>query len=118
VIDIQSKEKRLEDAYPLDRAAGVYALLYHINEIREMRFIRGDYAASILLLDFYQSLKEANLTFRQREILYFVFEQGLTQQEVAQFFNISQQAVSDHIKNAIRRIARLNRKKEANSRCA
>lgn len=118
MIDIQSKEKRFEDAYPLDRAAGVYALLYRINEIREMRFIRGDYAASILLMDLGQSLIEARLTFRQREILYFVFEQGLTQQEVALYFNISQQAVSDHIRNAIRRIARLNRKKEDNSRCA
>jgi predicted DNA-binding protein YlxM (UPF0122 family) len=83
-----------------------------------MRFLRGDYDASILLLDLERSKREAKLTDRQIDVLFLVFELDMTQQEVAQHFNITQQGVSDHIKGAIRRIARYNRKKEDQSFCA
>ncbi len=68
-IDLASKEKRLEDAYPQDTVRGVYALLTQMHRIREGRFIKGDFDACILLLDFYQSIKDANLTERQQQVI-------------------------------------------------
>jgi len=114
LIDLSSKRKRLDDAYPLDRSYGVYALLYHLHYVREMRFTRGDYDASLLLIDFDESLLEAKLTERQRRVLHYVFELDMTQQEAANLLNISQQAVSDHINSAIARVALLNKQKEGN----
>ena len=111
-IDLRSKSKRLEDAYPIDTPKGVHAILSHIHYIREGRFTRGDYDASILLIDFEQSLEEARLTARQRQIIDMVFEQDMYQEEAANILNISQQAVSDHINALVRRIATVNRQKE------
>jgi DNA-binding CsgD family transcriptional regulator len=111
-VDPVTKQKRLDDAYPTDRAYGIYALLAHIHYLRESRFLRGDYEASILLLDFYRSLRDANLTRRQRQILYLVFVEDMTQQDVAMLLNISQQAVSDHVGVAVKKIALTNRLKE------
>ena len=112
-IDLTSKSKRLDDAYPIDTPKGVHALLSHIHHVRESRFSRGDYDASILLIDFEQSVKEAKLTERQRQIIDLVFEQELYQEEVAQVLGISQQAVSDHINALVKKIALVNKRKEA-----
>ena len=111
-IDLRSKAKRLDDAYPIDTPKGVHALLSQIHYIREGRFTRGDYDASILLIDFEQSQQEANLTARQMQIIEMVFEQDMYQEEAANILSISQQAVSDHINALVRRIARVNRQKE------
>ncbi|QGG47684.1 sigma factor-like helix-turn-helix DNA-binding protein [Heliorestis convoluta] len=96
----------------MDRDYGIYALLLNFYHLREARYIRGEYDASVLLLDFYNSLHEAKLTKRQKEILYHVFIKDMMQQEVAGKLNITQQAVSDHVNAAIRKIATLNRRKE------
>lgn len=108
-IDLSTKEKRWNDNYPLDKPYGVYALFSNIHYIREMRFLKGDFDACILLIDLDIAIAEADLTKRQREVLYWVFEKDLTQQEVAAKLGISQQAVSDHINSAIRKIAFINR---------
>ncbi|MFT4413210.1 sigma factor-like helix-turn-helix DNA-binding protein [Fredinandcohnia humi] len=111
-VNLSSKEKRLEDEFPLDRDFGIYALLSNIHHIREMRFSRGDLDASILLLDFEDSMNKTNLTLRQQQTIYLFFEKDLTQQEVAEILQISQQAVSEHLNNAIRRIAQYNMERE------
>ena len=111
-IDLRSKSKRLDDAYPIDTQKGVLAILSHIHHIREGRFTRGDYDASILLIDFEQSQQEANLTARQRQIINLVFELDMYQEEAANILGISQQAVSDHVNALVRRIAVVNRQKE------
>jgi len=112
-VDMASKGKRVEDAYPLDSIRGVYAVLSQFHRIRETRFIRGDYDAALLLLDFYQSIQEANLTDRQREVIYNVFVLDLTQQEVAKILAISQQAVSEHVNSVVQKVATNNKAKEA-----
>ena len=112
-IDLRSKSKRLDDAYPIDTPKGVHSLLSHIHRIRESRFIRGDYDASILLIDFEQSLEEAKLTARQKQIIDLVFELNLYQEEAANILGITQQAISDHVRTLVRRIAIVNRQKEA-----
>lgn len=112
-IDLSVKEKRLEESFPLDTTKGVYALFSQIHRVRESRFLRGDYDASIILIDFCQALEEANLTYRQREVIYYVFILELTQTEVGRLLNISQQAVSDHVNTVIQKVAAHNRLKEA-----
>ena len=114
-IDISAKGKKLNVKYPLDRFYGVSALLQNIHYIREMRFTRGDYDASILLIDFVDSLHEAELTDRQKFVLQLIFIEGKSQYEVARKLNITQQAVSDHINSAIARIAAVNKQKEDRS---
>ena len=112
-IDLRSKSKRLDDAYPVDTQRGVHALLSNIHYIREGRFaIRGDYDASILLIDFEQSMQEAKLTARQRQIIDMVFEQDMYQEEAANILGISQQTVSVHINALVKKIAAVNRRKE------
>ncbi|ACV62732.1 putative RNA polymerase, sigma 28 subunit, FliA/WhiG subfamily [Desulfofarcimen acetoxidans DSM 771] len=111
-IDLRSKTKRLEDAYPVDTPKGVHALLSQIHYIREGRFTRGDYDASILLIDFEQSMEEARLTARQRQIIKMVFELDLYQDEAANILGITQQAISDHVKTLVCKIARINKQKE------
>ena len=111
-IDLTSKSKRLDDAYPVDTQKGVLAILSRIHYIREGRFARGDYDASILLIDFEQSLREAKLTARQRQIIDLVFEQDMYQEEAANILGISQQTVSVHINALVKRIAAVNRRKE------
>ena len=53
-------------------------MLSQIHHVRESRFIRGDYEASVLLLDFEKSMEEAGLTERQKQVIYQVFEKDLT----------------------------------------
>ncbi|MBC9786676.1 RNA polymerase subunit sigma-28 [Heliobacterium chlorum] len=112
VLDLDSKRKRLDDKYPLDKEEGVVALLTQLHHVRESRFLRGDYDASVLLLDLAQSIKEARLTKRQQLSLYLVYGRDMYQKEAAHWMNISQQAVSDHIRTAIQRIVEVNEKKE------
>ncbi|MCW2279294.1 sigma factor-like helix-turn-helix DNA-binding protein [Heliophilum fasciatum] len=111
-IDFSAKQKRFDETYPIDKERGIYALLLNVHKLREMRFRRGDYAASDLLTDFTHSILEADLTVRQQLVIYLVYFRGFTQQEVARQLSITQQGVSDHINAAVARIATVNRKKE------
>ncbi|MCW2279240.1 sigma factor-like helix-turn-helix DNA-binding protein [Heliophilum fasciatum] len=96
----------------MDKDYGIYAMLIHLHHVRESRYTRGDYDASVLLLDLAQSIREAQLTRRQRQALYLVFLRDFTQRDAAHWLNISQQAVSDHVRTAIQRIAEVSEHKE------
>ncbi|MBC9786552.1 RNA polymerase subunit sigma-28, partial [Heliobacterium chlorum] len=65
-IDFSGKQKKIDETYPLDKERGIYALLANVHKLREMRFSRGDYDASNLLIDFTDAVEEAGLTARQR----------------------------------------------------
>lgn len=111
-IDLSTKEKRLEESFPLDTTKGVYALLTQLHRVRESRFLRGDYDASIMLIDFCQALADTNLTQRQRQVITYVFIFDLTQTEVAKNLSISQQAVSDHVNTAIQKVVLYNQQQK------
>ncbi|BAF60327.1 hypothetical protein PTH_2146 [Pelotomaculum thermopropionicum SI] len=64
-----------------------------------------------MLIDFADSMEEANLTRRQKQVIYLVFGKDLPQKEVARLLNISQQAVSDHVNTVVNKIAQVNRLK-------
>lgn len=111
-IDKYSNERRLNAMFPVDTEAGILALLSNIHHVRELRFLSGDYDASILLLDFAASIEGAELTQKQRQALYLVFEQDLKQVDAGKIMGISQQAVNDHIAAAVKKIVNYNRKLE------
>lgn len=111
-VDLTKSAKRLETLFPIDTFDGVYALLSNIHHVREGRFIRGDYDACNLLIDFHQSMAGASLTRRQREVLTLLFELDLKQETVAEVLGISQQGVSDHVNSAIKKIALYNHVRE------
>jgi predicted DNA binding protein len=108
-VDRLRKERELDVKYPLDSEYGVYALLDELHHIREMRR-NGDFDAAILLLDFFDSVKKAGLTERQKDALYFVYEQDMPQLIAGKIMGITQQAVSYHVMEAVRKIAEYNQK--------
>lgn len=110
--DLSKNEKRLDDSYPLDTFHGVYALLTNLHYVRESRYARGDYDACNLVLDLLRSMDGALLTARQKEVIFLAFELDLKQDEVAGILNVSQQAVSDHINSAVKKIALYNHVRE------
>lgn len=111
-IDICKEDRRLDDRFPIDSVDGVLALLDNLHHVRELRFARGDYAASNLLIDFFRALYEAKLTRKQLEVLWLLYEKDLTQHEVGLILGISQQAVLDRRNNAIAAIVTVIKAKE------
>jgi DNA-directed RNA polymerase specialized sigma subunit len=77
----------------------------NIHRVRGDMFSRGDYDSLILLLDFNESVKGAKLTCRQKQVVYYAYEQDLRQDEIAGILGISQQGVSDHLNAAARKIS-------------
>ena len=91
--------------YALETEKGVYALLSNIHYVRALRFARSDYDACNILIDFLLAYESADLTPRQKDALALVYERDITQKEAAEYMGASQQAVQQHIKAAVRKIA-------------
>lgn len=103
-IDIHKKEHSLEQKYPLHTSDGVIAFLKNIHYLREAR-LKGDIDSAILLLDFMDAVKKANLTRREREVLYYRFEKGYSVKETSKLLDISIQSVNVYMKRGATRIA-------------
>jgi RNA polymerase sigma factor (sigma-70 family) len=113
--DMVSMEKLLVTRYPMSKIFGVTNLLKDIHTLREQRFQGTDTTLlSCILIDFESLVEKARLTDRQREALYFHYELDLTQAEVAEVMEVSQQAVSKHIDNAIAKIVIVAKEEENN----
>lgn len=80
-------------------------LLSEIYRIAERQYIRGDYGATVELVDLERAIERADLTERQRTALRLVYFEELTQDEAAQRMGHSQSAVSQFIRAAISKIA-------------
>lgn len=91
--------------YTLESEKGVYALLANIHHVRALRFARSDYDACNILLDYLLAYENADLTEKQKEALDLVYEKDLTQKEAAERMGATQQAVQQHIKAAVKKIA-------------
>lgn len=85
---------------------GVYMLLREKHHIAVRRF-SGDFKAADLLLDLGQAVAEAQLTGRQQETIFLLFELDLTQQEAAQRMGITQHTVSANLHAALKKIAKV-----------
>jgi DNA-directed RNA polymerase specialized sigma subunit len=111
--DFSASERKLIQKYQLTKVYGVTNLFKDIHSLREQRFQGTDTTfLSCILIDFERLQVKAGLTERQQEALYFAYELDLTQSEVAEAMNISQQAVSKHIDNAIARIVSVAKEEE------
>lgn len=86
-------------------ARHVHMTLSDLHRLRERRYSRADYGACDTLIDLERAINNADLTERQYEVLYLMYEKGWTQVEVASEFDIAQQAVSVHKNAAIKKIA-------------
>lgn len=103
--DGSSIEKLFDTRYKLTKVFGVTNLLKDLHTLREQRFQGTDTTMlSCILIDFESIVNKANLTGRQQEAIWLHYELDMTQGEVAEVMNISQQAVSKHIDFAIAKI--------------
>lgn len=113
-VDSNSYETKLDQRYKLTTLFGVANLLRDIHTLRSQRFQGTDTTyLSCTLIDFERLLISANLTARQREALFLVYESGFSQNETAIIMGITQQAVSKHLDNAIAKIV-IRAKEEEN----
>lgn len=104
-IDLDEGHRKYEIKYALNDKEGVSALLKDAHRLRERRFHAGDYSASDILIDLQTAVGRAGLTKRQREALYWVYEQDLTQKDAAAEMGIAQKNVSEALDRALERIA-------------
>lgn len=83
----------------------IAAILINIHDLRSVRYSRSDYTASNVLMDYSKALEAAALTRKQVDAINFVYEMDLTQKEASDLMGCTQQAVQQHIKAAIKKIA-------------
>lgn len=83
----------------------VRRLLSDIHRIQERQYLKGDYGATIELVDLGRAIERAELTERQAEALRLVYFEDLEQAEAGLQMGVSQQAVSQFIDTAIQKIA-------------
>jgi len=83
----------------------ITAILTNIHIIRSIRYSRSDYTASNVLMDYTTALEAVHLTDKQANALDYRYEKDLTQKEVSTLMGCTQQAVQQHIKAAVKKIA-------------
>jgi DNA-directed RNA polymerase specialized sigma subunit len=101
--DIHKKEKNLEEKYNLRNKRGVYYLLEDINNLR-VKVENGCIDTCLLLIDFEDAMKKANLSDREKEVLHYRFDKDLTMEETAEALNLVWQTVQTYEKRAIEKI--------------
>jgi RNA polymerase sigma factor (sigma-70 family) len=105
--DLHVNERSLEEKYPaLDSPANLRILLSDYHALVNRQYM-GDYEAVILLTDLRKAISMAHLTGRQSEALRLVYEEDLTQEEAGKRMGIAQQAVEQHVNNAIEAISEI-----------
>ncbi|WPS88823.1 sigma factor-like helix-turn-helix DNA-binding protein [Brevibacillus halotolerans] len=104
-VDIEKGHRNLSVRYALNDRDGVHAILRDIHHLRSSRFERGDYAACDVLIDLAEAIERAGLTDREREALYYVYEQDMTAREVARIIGISERRAGMLIDSGLGRVA-------------
>lgn len=102
--DKQAGDRKMSERYALDSAEGVRKLLSEYHALKGRQFL-GDYDAVILLTDLRTAIELAKLTKRQSEALRLIYEEDLTQADVAKELGVTQAAVSYCIESAIEEVA-------------
>lgn len=91
--------------YDVGTVGGVYAVLSNIHRLRNARIVRSDFNASVVLIDFERAMNNAGLTDKQHQAIHLVYERDLTQREASEIMECTQQAVQQHIKAGVGKIA-------------
>ncbi|SMO91973.1 ECF-type sigma factor [Melghirimyces algeriensis] len=114
--DKEAAHRRYGNKYTLSSAEGVAKILRDLHNLRERRFHAGDYAACDILLDLDNALEKANLTNRQKRVVFYVYEQGYSHVEAAELMGVGKAAVTNllngtpHYDGALERIAEIYRR--------
>ena len=80
-------------------------LLNDIHLIRELRYSRGDYVASDMIMDLDNAILDAELTDKQLEAVRLYYIDEMEQKDVAYAMGISRQVAGKHISRALVKIA-------------
>lgn len=113
--DKEAAHRRYGEEYTLSTAEGVAMILRDLHVLRERRFNAGDYAACDILIDLDTAIEKARLTNRQKQAVYYVYEQGCSQVEAAELMGVGKAAVGNllngtpHYDGALERIAGIYR---------
>jgi DNA-directed RNA polymerase specialized sigma subunit len=87
-------------------AEQVKKLLAQSHALYERKF-KGDTDAICILLDLNNAIEHAGLTNRQREALYYVYIEDLTQKDAGERMGVTQQAVKIYADNAVDKLAKV-----------
>ncbi|MFE4202125.1 RNA polymerase sigma factor [Aneurinibacillus aneurinilyticus] len=104
-VDIEKGSREYTVKYALNTVGGVRRLLRDIHRLRSARFERGDYAASDILLDLDTAIQRANLTVRQRQAVYYVYEEDMRHEDAAGVVGVDRSAITKLLDRALERIA-------------
>lgn len=75
----------------------VKATLEQMHELSARRYL-GDYDACDILVDLEHAIERSDLTDRQREALYYVYVEGLTQEDAGKRMGVGKPSVNKLIK--------------------
>lgn len=104
-VDIEKGSREYTVKYALNSADGVKRLLTDLHRLRSARFERGDYAASDILIDLDSAIIAANLTIRQRQAVYYVYEEDMRHEDAGAVMGVTQEAVTQFISSGLSRVA-------------
>ncbi len=103
--DKSAQHKRLETTYGALNSASKVRLLLEDYHALCIRTEAGDFAAVDILADLARAIEMAELTRRQREVLYYVYVRDLTQSAAAKRMGIAQKNVNTLLDRAEEAIA-------------
>lgn len=87
-------------------AEQVKKLLAQHHALYERKF-KGDTDAICILLDLNNAIERAGLTERQREAVFYIYVEDLTQKDAGERMGIRQVTIKEHADGAIDKIARV-----------
>jgi hypothetical protein len=87
-------------------AAQIKQLLTQYHALSDRRYI-GDYDAACILLDLNGAIERAGLTNRQREALYYVYIEDLTQKDAGKRMGMARRNVGLYADTAVEKIAKV-----------
>ncbi|CDQ21750.1 RNA polymerase sigma factor sigma-70 region 4 domain-containing protein [Halobacillus karajensis] len=104
-IDVKESERKLEQKFPMDTQDGIIAFLENYNHLQEDMYLKGDYDALIMIVDFSDALHNAGLT--DLELLYItkVYVQDMKKVDVAKEFGVSKYTVQTRVARAVQKLA-------------
>lgn len=71
----------------------------------ELKYFAGDYDVTIWLVDFYEALRESNLSKREMETVYFLYFEGYKQSELVDLWGVKKSTVNTLLSRAITKLA-------------
>lgn len=102
---------RSEFDYPMETTRGVTMFLSNYHYFNVMAYDKGDMDAVAMLVDFEEAMKNVELTDRQREAIFLVYEIGMNQREAGESLGITKQAVQRLVGAVASKIAEYYRMK-------